>query len=377
MIITERWRGTSRLLEHREAWDDLWQRSAVTVPTARAESVVSYVETFSSADSLQSIVVREDSAIIAALPLVPRRRAGFLHCLGLPHNDWTTGAAPLVDRRLIEQPQRASEVATELARAFMSGPQRAIFLDGLHHDVSFWRMVETGLQQIGGYAQWEARASIAMLPIERFHSDPFSHLSKNARKNLRRAARRLAQRGSVSLRVITPSSMNAHERRWLDQALEIEHHKSDRPGWTSIIAAGLRDFFHQQADIASRRGEFLLSFLELDHVPIAFEYGWLAKQVYHSLKVGYEPAFRSYSAGHILMARLGQYLAKRGDVTAVDCLCRSDTALAKTWKADAYPVYRLWACRPAWLGQTLAWGLKQKQFLTGSVAPQAAMPSPL
>lgn len=377
MITTERWRGTSRLLEHREAWDDLWQRSAVTVPTARAESVASYAQTFSSADSLQSIVVREDSAIIAAVPLVPHRRAGFLHCLGLPHNDWTTGAAPLVDRRLIEQPRRASEVATELAHTLRNGPQRAVFLDGLHHHLSFWKMVGIRLQQLGGYAQWEARASIAVLPIERFHSDPFSHLSKNARKKLRRAARQLARQGSVSLRVLTPSSMNTHERRWLDQALEIEHHKSDRPGWTSIISAGLRDFFHQQAAIASRRGEFLLSFLELDRVPIAFEYGWLAKHVYHSLKVGYEPTFRSYSPGHLLMARLGRYLAKRGDVQAVDCLCRSDTALAQTWKADAYPVYRLWACRPAWLGQTLAWGLKQKQFLTGSVAPQDAMPSPL
>ncbi len=411
MTTIQRWHGTALLREHRRAWDDLWQRSSVTAPTARAEQVGLYAETFSRPDTLETLVFTDGDRLIAALPLLPQRRAGLLTCLMLPHNDWTTGAAPLIDRTWVLDDIRRRDLATVMARALMGVSHRAVFLDGLSHDKSFWRDVVAAVQEQGGYAQWEARSDIAVLPIEVFGDGMLGRLSKSTRKRLRRAEKELARRGTTALRVWTPSTWGEAEREALARALQIEHAKALRPGWTSIIGADLADFFERQAELATAHHEFLLAFLELEtsdpiagtQLPdqaessvesfpssgptrrsIAFEYGWLAKGVYHSLKVGYDPAFQEYSPGHLLMGRLGRYLIERGDVTTVDCLCRADTPLARTWRCHSYPTWRLWVCRPAWLGHTLAWGIKQKRqlFRPASTAadfgpPSSPTPSPL
>ncbi len=379
---SELWNGIEPLLEHESAWDELWNRSAVTAPTARAALLASFVRTFADPAALRTVVVWNRKRLVAAVPLLPTRRARVLHCYELPHNDWTTGATALIDQTTPSHSANSERLAELLVEQLAEVSWRALLLDGIADNNPLWQSIASAMERRGWFANWENRTSVAWLSIQRFSDGTLGGLSKNSRKNLRRGEKRLTQQGDIALRVLTPASIGAADSRRLELALDIEHHKSDRPGWTSIRSAGLSEFFQEQAELAARRREFILSFLELAGEPIAFEYGWIAKRTYHSLKVGYCPEFKSQMPGHILMWKLGEFLGARGDIDRIDCLCSATTALAKTWRTSGYPTWRLWTCRPAWLGQTIAWGLKRRNALSPPVGlpatgPPPATPSPV
>jgi len=54
-------------------WDDLWWRSEVTLPTARAELVAQWVEQFAPNRPFHALVVETAGKWTAALPLVEAR----------------------------------------------------------------------------------------------------------------------------------------------------------------------------------------------------------------------------------------------------------------------------------------------------------------
>ena len=358
---SEIWSGTEALVRREAAWDDLWRRAPVTTPTARALPLASFVETFGNPDGFRAIAVWDADRLVAAVPLLAEHRGRWLHCLTLPHNAWCTGGTALVDAEWLGSPQVARRLVDELTTL----EWRALLWDDLRTDEAIWTALVDVMRERGWFASWDPRASIAWLPIDRFR-ETLTHLSKGTRKKFRRAWRDLQSHGRVALRVVTPHH-DATVARWVEQAIDIEHHKSQREGWTSIRTAGLAPFFTDQARLVSAHGEFLLSLLEVDDRPVAFEYGWLAKRTYHSLKIGYIPDFARTAPGHLLMWKLGEHLARRGDVERVDCLCDATSTLPRTWRTEAYETRRLWACRPAWLGRTLAWGLRQRRLLTSSL----------
>ena len=58
------------------AWDDLWWRSEVALPTVRAELLAQWVEQFKPRAQFHALVVADQERWVAALPLVPRRVDG-------------------------------------------------------------------------------------------------------------------------------------------------------------------------------------------------------------------------------------------------------------------------------------------------------------
>jgi CelD/BcsL family acetyltransferase involved in cellulose biosynthesis len=84
----------------------------------------------------------------------------------------------------------------------------------------------------------------------------------------------------------------------------------------------------------------MLSFLDLDDRAIAFEYGWLSKGVYHSLKVGFDEAYARLSPGQLLRCLMLKRFFAEGEVSIVDYLGPLSDATGK-WATRAYPVSRL------------------------------------
>ncbi|HTN75149.1 MAG TPA: hypothetical protein VL096_07880, partial [Pirellulaceae bacterium] len=56
------------LRQHAPAWNDLWQRSCVTIPTLQAELIEHWFRTFGQGTSFRAIAIEQGGRFIAALP---------------------------------------------------------------------------------------------------------------------------------------------------------------------------------------------------------------------------------------------------------------------------------------------------------------------
>src|SRR3972149_5293608 len=79
------------------AWDDLWWRSDVTLPTVRAELLAQWLEQFGGKAEFHALAVESGGHWVAALPLVSRRIAGVIRAGSLPCNPWLPCGDLLID----------------------------------------------------------------------------------------------------------------------------------------------------------------------------------------------------------------------------------------------------------------------------------------
>jgi CelD/BcsL family acetyltransferase involved in cellulose biosynthesis len=164
--------------------------------------------------------------------------------------------------------------------------------------------------------------------------------SKNHRRNLRKDERRLE--GLGPLRLVVHQDFGADSPAELfRRAFEIEDRSwKGTAGCAVLRTPGMFEFFLRQARQLAAWGSLRLAFLEHQGCPIAFEYGWLAKGVYYSYKVGYEPSFASYGPGHLLRLRLLRALAAEPGVKLVDFHGPLTEALA-CWATRSYTIGRM------------------------------------
>src|ERR1044071_4953188 len=95
--------GTVRIVESigqlrrsSDAWNDLWSRSSVARPTARAEQLAIWYDCFAHEKPFRAVVIERDGQLVGALPFVLSRRWGvpFASSLG---NSWSPGGELLLD----------------------------------------------------------------------------------------------------------------------------------------------------------------------------------------------------------------------------------------------------------------------------------------
>lgn len=100
------------------------------------------------------------------------------------------------------------------------------------------------------------------------------------------------------------------------------------------------DFFLRQARQLAQWGYLRLAFLEHQGEPIAFELGWTAKGVYHSMKVGYLSRFRRFGPGHLLRRELLRALSEQAGDLLVDFQGPTTDAI-RQWSTSNYAIARL------------------------------------
>lgn len=127
-----------------------------------------------------------------------------------------------------------------------------------------------------------------------------SRVDAKLRRDLRRRRRLLDSEGSVSFEVL-----DGTER--LNASLE-EGFGVEASGWkgeqgTAIASSPETTAFYTQiARWAASRGWLKLAFLRLDGRPLAFHYGLEYGRTYYLLKGGYDPAYRRFAPGKLLVA---------------------------------------------------------------------------
>jgi CelD/BcsL family acetyltransferase involved in cellulose biosynthesis len=96
----------------------------------------------------------------------------------------------------------------------------------------------------------------------------------------------------------------------------------------------------------------VLVFLEHCGRPIAFELGHVAKGVYFSTKVGYDPAYADYTPGQLLRLLWLRRLHAEGTVRTVDFWGPLVDATAK-WSNQSYRAGRMTIAMPGFAGRGL------------------------
>jgi CelD/BcsL family acetyltransferase involved in cellulose biosynthesis len=315
-------------------WDDLWRRSDLAAPTARADLIAQWVEHFGQGQRFTALAVQEAGRLVAALPLIGKRLSGVVEVAALPANCWSAAGDLLVDQHA------GDEALDELVRGLSDVRWPLLWLEGVNLDAAAWRRLIAAMSR--GGVECEAREDYRVGWIDTVGqwSAYEASWSKNHRKNMRKTRERLGQLGKVTgtvQRDVATQQVGPLLRR----AFEVENRSWKGPAGTSVVrSSGIFEFFLQQARQLARRGELEIAFLELDGEPIAFEYGYRSKGVYFSHKVGYDERFASYGPGQLLMLELLERFHGDAAVQGVDCLGPLSDAVSR-WTTRTYACGRL------------------------------------
>ncbi|MBX3413580.1 MAG: GNAT family N-acetyltransferase [Pirellulales bacterium] len=330
-------------------WDDLWLRSELALPTLRAEQVAWWLETFAGSVPWRALVVEEGNRFVAALPLVERRRGHLLKTASLP----TNLASPSGD--LLLDPQSDVARATDLlAEELLRGPWMLAWFDFVPWGLPRWRAMLEAFERHGLATSVQPLYSIGQVEIGHDWETYEASRSRNHRQQMRKLWRRIERQGAT--RLVRHADLSASEvAPLLRRGFEVEDRSWKGGTSTSVLRTpGACEFYARQAELLNARGELELVFLEHQERAIAFEYGWRAKQVYFSLKVGYDGEFASYRPGQLLRSKLYEAFHTTGDCRLVDYLGPLSDATQR-WSTRQYEIARLVI---GGRGRSARWGLR-------------------
>src|SRR5688572_20527985 len=134
-------RSVAELRAASVAWDDLWQRSTVSLPTARAAMVAHWMETLAPQQPFHALAIEQDGRYLAALPLVETRLKRVLKAGRLPCNEWSSAGELLLD------PSAPASVIDRLIDGVVELRWPLVWFDGVPLGQSHWQQFLEGLER--------------------------------------------------------------------------------------------------------------------------------------------------------------------------------------------------------------------------------------
>jgi CelD/BcsL family acetyltransferase involved in cellulose biosynthesis len=316
-------------------WNDLWQRSACTYPTLRAEHVAQWIGHFAPQCKMIALAVEENGRYTTAMPLFERKLAHIFHAAAFPCNEWSSSGDFLWDHE-----NASPETLEQLFSALADLPVSLLWLDEIPTEFERWRMFIEAV----GRRRWKKvtrlRWRAGRVKIGSDWLGYRSSWSRKHRQGMARAARQLSRNGDLRLRMVSQFAPG-EAAEILIEGLDIENRswKGDQ-GSSVLKTPGMKEFFLEQAELLARENHLELAFLETANRPVAFSYGHTAKGVYHSVKIGYDPAYADCSPGQVLRYFLLERFFHESGRKALDFLGPLTESHA-AWNPDLYTVARL------------------------------------
>jgi len=328
------------------AWDDLWRRSDVAVPTARAELVAQWVEQFAPGARFRAVAVEDQGQWVAALPLVGRRIKRIIAAGTMPSNQWSASGELLLDPTADPEP-----VSSALVAGMRQLPWPVLWLDDTAVHSRRWQSLLAALDHAGVPWRWRMQMEIGRLEIDHDWAAYQGRWSRKHRQQMARHARRLAEHGDVRFQLFSDLRADEVADRLL-RGFEVEDRGWKGEAGTSVLRTpGMLEFFQRQARQLAAWGHLDLAWLECGADVVAFAYGFSGKGVYFSYKVGYDPRYAAYGPGQLLRHFLLERLFSDPRRLAVDYMPPSEAHLK--WRPALYPVGRLVVALRGVLGRML------------------------
>ncbi len=329
------------------AWDRLWQRSEVSLPTARAELTAQWLEYFAPRASFCVLSVEQDGELAGLLPLAGRKVRRVLPVADLTGNYWSFNGELLLDPGADR-----GAICDRLAEAVASLPWPLLWVEMIPVDRAHWQAMHAALVRRKLAVDVHRRYRIGQVDLRGSFADYEASLSQNHRRSLRKDLHRLEREGPSGFGL--KSEFTAEEvSAALAMVFQIEADSWKRAAGGCVLGvSGLPDYYVRQCRQLAEWGCLRLASLEHRGRPIAFELGWTAKRIFHSIRVGYDQTYRSYGPGHLLRGWLIERFFQEGDVETIDFQGPMTDALAQ-WSTSSYQVGRLVAVSSRWGSRAL------------------------
>jgi CelD/BcsL family acetyltransferase involved in cellulose biosynthesis len=315
-------------------WDELAVRVG-SVPYVRPGWVAAWWRAFGAGD-LEIRTLRRDGRLAAVLPVARQRDV-----LRSVTNIHTPSSGLLAED---------GGAATELARTLFTDNARRVSLESLDPSGDSMDACERAAREMGYRFVVRPFQRSPYLEITGAWSAYESRLSASLLADIRRSRRRLELLGSVRV-----DARDGHER--LEESLA-EMFAVEASGWKGELQTAIQSradtaaFYTDVARWAAAHGMLRLFFLRLGQRPIAAFYALVARGTCHLLKGGYDPDFRRYSPGKVLMHEvLARAFAER--LARVEFHGDAD-AYKLFWAGAVHEQKRFEAFSASLLGQ-LAW----------------------
>ncbi len=363
-------KSTTDLREAASQWDDLWRRSSVTTPTARAELVAQWIEQFARDKEFHAIAVEDDRQWLALLPLVGTRVKRFLTAGTLCGGSWVPGGSFLLD-----EAAAAEDVLDLLVQGIRELPWQLLWLDHAAISSARWKIFRDAVVRAGVNCDVQKEYEIGLVDISHDWQAYRSRWSRNHRRNMTRYGRELSGIGGrFDLHAqLAPDQIEEQMRR----AFEIENLSWKGDAGSSVFGRGQFPFVLRQARQLAEWGQLELSFLHTEDGPVAFCYGFRAKGVCHTCKIGFDPDSPQARLGpsKLLFHDLLERLHGDQECRALDFFGPLTSATGN-WKPDPYPVGRVIVAPRRTLGRLALWTYGQLRRRKMSRNGQDAAPVP-
>lgn len=332
-------RSTHELRRVAERWDDLWLRSEVAAPSARAAMVALWVDHFVPHARFQAVVVEQDGRYVAALPLVMRSLHGVVNVAALPCNDWAASGDLLLD-----ESSDVEVVLQMLVSALARIGGRLLWFEQVALEASRWQAFLAACARGGLSASVREHFRVAQVEITGTWDQYEASRKGDHRRSRRRYAKLLEQAGGVELKSYRPAPDQVQSLIRL--GFEVENRSWKGANGTSVMKTpGLLEFLSREAKILAQWQQLELNFLEHQGQPIAFEYGWPAKHVHFLPKLGYDDAFSKYGPGQQLIMRVLENLHSSDETRLFD-FWGPMVSWNESWATRSYAVGRLVVAAP-------------------------------
>lgn len=327
--------SVSALRAWQPAWDDLWQRSEVTYPTAQAGPLADWLQQFRPRAPFKGLLVRREEQLLAAWPLVAARVARVLDVGSLTSDDWSPGGDLLID------PQTDIPAVTGmLVRGLRRLPWPALWLQAVETEQPWWQALLRAVQAAGVPHASRERFSVGFIDTHQSWEAYRARWSPNHQQHVARCARRLAELWPVRYEQIDQPTA-AELPQLLRRVFEMEDRGwKGRAGTSVLRAPGMFDFYQRQAVALAANGQLAIALLWVGERPAAFLYGFRAKGVLHWLKSGYDEALGRCSPGQLLLGQMLEAAHRNPAIRLVDLMGVVNSAMSR-WLPRTSPVARV------------------------------------
>lgn len=327
--------STAELRSQASSWDRLWQQSSLAAPSARANVVALWVDTFAPEAEFRCFLVEQQGRPVAALPLVGKRFLSVVNAAKLPCNMWAASGDLLIDH------EADVESALEMIIGGLAELPWGVFVfEQISFEQPGWQAFLAALRQAGWYNGILEQHRVGQVEISGDWKAYEATRKSRHRQRRRRNARMLEKCGVTKLTLHRDLAKDEVSQLF-KLGCEIEERSWKSASGTTILQnTPVFDYYLREAEQLAEWGQLELAFLHCGERPIAFCYGWNAKGARYCVKVGYDHAFAKYGPGQQLIMRLLEQFHADEQCALYDFHGRL-VPWTESWITRDYPVGRL------------------------------------